>query len=496
MRITNKMMTNNMLYNINRNKQRLSILEEQYASGKKIQRPSDDPIVAIRTLKLRTSLAELKQYHEKNIPDAMSWMNVSEGALDTVNDLFTPLHTYLVQGANDPLTKADRDNIVANLKELAEQIYHEGNTDYAGRYVFTGYKTDTSLLFGSAVDNLDYTITENFKGMDIEAITKVKEDVNFEDYDLANLNPEEIASSPELINTYRIQLSYKELMNATSDGSDVLSLEYDLPAGETKPNIVTVSSADDNAYQPGADEIHFIPETGELILGETAYKQMQKASDISVTYKKDSFKADDLRPEHYFNCKVVDKDDPDQNEINYIQKDQQIQYEVNFNQKLTINTQAKDAFTHDIKRCVDDIINVIEDVNKTENKIEQVEKALKDPSIEDKEGLERLLENLNNELSLKNKVLQNVFGNSMTTTSKQQDKVNVAVADLGSRVVRLQLTESRLANQKVDFQELLLNNEGVNLVDTIIEFGSAETLYNASLSAASQIVRNTLLNFL
>ena len=67
MRITNKMMTNNALYNINNNKNLLSNLEQQYSSGKKITKPSDDPIVAVRALKFRTNLAELNQYYEKNI---------------------------------------------------------------------------------------------------------------------------------------------------------------------------------------------------------------------------------------------------------------------------------------------------------------------------------------------------------------------------------------------------------------------------------------------
>ncbi len=77
MRITNKMMTNNVLHNINNNKNLLSTLENQYSTGKKIQKPSDDPIVAVRALKLRTNLAELSQYVEKNIPDALS-----DGELD------------------------------------------------------------------------------------------------------------------------------------------------------------------------------------------------------------------------------------------------------------------------------------------------------------------------------------------------------------------------------------------------------------------------------
>ena len=67
MRITNKMMTNNMLHNINTNKNHMSNLENKYASGMEIQKPSDDPIVAVRALKLRSNLSELNQYYQKNI---------------------------------------------------------------------------------------------------------------------------------------------------------------------------------------------------------------------------------------------------------------------------------------------------------------------------------------------------------------------------------------------------------------------------------------------
>ena len=147
MRITNKMMTNNMMSNINKNKLGMNSLEEQYSSGKKIQRPSDDPIVTVRALKLRTNLSELSQYYEKNIPDAKSWMDVTESALTTVNDILKQVNTYCVQGSSDTLTASDRSSIVSNLDQLKQQIYQEGNTNYAGRYVFTGYKTDSSLMF-------------------------------------------------------------------------------------------------------------------------------------------------------------------------------------------------------------------------------------------------------------------------------------------------------------------------------------------------------------
>lgn len=498
MRITNKMMTNNMLYNINKNRANLNTLESQYSSGKKIQRPSEDPVVAVRSLKLRTNLTELNQYYEKNIPDAKSWMNVTESALGTVNGLLTPMYGYLLQGANDTLTKSDRDSILANLEQLAAQIYHEGNTDYAGRYVFTGYKTDTSLLFEGDTNNLDYTITETFGSIDIENITKVKEATDFDSYDLADILPEDIDRTPDLIEGHRIRLSYKNLKGEEAvEGQPIINIEVKKgEATETFSNIVTKSITDPEAYQPEAGAINYIPETGELILGEDVFNDLRQADNISITYKKNTFKKDDLRPEHYFDCTKIDNSDQEGKEVTYTQKDQQIQYEINFNQKLTINTQAKKAFSHDIIRSIEDLRLAAEDVSKTEKRIKEVEKYIEDPTITDKAGLERLLETLNGELSLKNKVLQEKFSKGMTTISDQEELVNIEVADLGSRYVRLELTESRLETQQVDFEDLLSNNEDVDLVDTIIKYGSAETIYNASLSAASQIVKSTLLDFL
>ncbi len=74
--------------------------------------------------------------------------------------------------------------------------------------------------------------------------------------------------------------------------------------------------------------------------------------------------------------------------------------------------------------------------------------------------------------------------------------MNVAVADIGSRYVRLELTESRLSSQQVDFEDLMSNNEDADIAETYIKLTSAETIYTASLNAASRVVRNNLLDFL
>ena len=81
MRITNGMMTNNSLMNINANKDYLDRLNGQMATEKKLTRPSDDPVVAIRALRLHGALSEVTQYYGQNLPDAVSWVDVTQKSI-------------------------------------------------------------------------------------------------------------------------------------------------------------------------------------------------------------------------------------------------------------------------------------------------------------------------------------------------------------------------------------------------------------------------------
>ena len=255
---------------------------------------------------------------------------------------------------------------------------------------------------------------------------------------------------------------------------------------------------DNDAYQPQEGTIHFIPETGELVFDKQMFETLNKSTDLSVDYVKKEFEINDLRPEHYFNCVMQDLDHLEKDPVVYTKKDQPIQYEVNFNQKLTVNTQGSDAFTTGIARMVDEIIDSINDVKDVESAMKDVEKKLENTSIstEEKTKLEAIKEQLDAELALKTSIMTEAFQRGITITEQQQEVINVAVADLGGRYNRLQLTESRLSDQKVDFEELLSENEDADLVDIIIKYSSAETVYNSSLSAASKLVQTSLLDFL
>ena len=116
MRVTNSMISRNSMSNMNGNKVNVDKLNNQMTTQKKISRPSEDPVIAIRALRLRSNLNELNQYYERNIPDAKSWIEVTEGALTNMQTILGDVYKQCVNGSNDTLKEEDRAAILKNLQ--------------------------------------------------------------------------------------------------------------------------------------------------------------------------------------------------------------------------------------------------------------------------------------------------------------------------------------------------------------------------------------------
>ena len=91
MRVTNNMITSNTKSNINANKVLVDKYNTQMTTQKKINKPSDDPVIAIRSLRMQTSLSHIDQYLNNNISDANSWLNVTDTALENMKTILTYL---------------------------------------------------------------------------------------------------------------------------------------------------------------------------------------------------------------------------------------------------------------------------------------------------------------------------------------------------------------------------------------------------------------------
>ena len=231
MRITTKMMQSTSLRNLNTNKYRQENLVNQMSTGKKITRPSDDPVIAIRSLKLNSTVDKIDQFYEKNAADANSWLDLTRSALSTVMEVLSDVKKDTVKAKNSYMKVEERDAIIKNLKMAIEEIYSTGNADSAGRSVFTGYRTDMPLSLKTDNKELN-TITEQFFNNTIDKINFVYAG------DLSTINEGNFKQVADSVNKddifdadiYRKRLAYDNIdikQKLDADGKPLVPAEYE-----------------------------------------------------------------------------------------------------------------------------------------------------------------------------------------------------------------------------------------------------------------------------
>lgn len=134
-----------MLRNLNTNYGKLATLQEQLNSGSKINRPSDDPVIAVKGMDYRTQLAKNEQY-SRNMNEVHSWLDTSDEALDQVGSALHRIQELVTQAANDTNTPEDRSTIAVEIKQIQLQIRDLANSQISGDYIFAGTNTNTALF--------------------------------------------------------------------------------------------------------------------------------------------------------------------------------------------------------------------------------------------------------------------------------------------------------------------------------------------------------------
>ncbi|MBO5552452.1 MAG: hypothetical protein J5966_10900 [Lachnospiraceae bacterium] len=239
MRITNKMMSGNSLSNINSNKEYLDKLNNQMSTEKKITRPSDDPIVAIRALRLRSNLSEITQYYGANVPDAQAWVSVTQSAISSTKEMLSSLKAYADQGANGTNTVSDRQKIYENINAMKKQIYSNGNVTNAGRSVFTGYRTDDSLTFKADTEAYYRDIKDTFNAADVVKANYTEGEISLDEINALErrtASPTTKEQDIEENTVYRIRLSYDDVELDEGETSTTLTYREKL-TGTQSPSL-------------------------------------------------------------------------------------------------------------------------------------------------------------------------------------------------------------------------------------------------------------------
>jgi flagellar hook-associated protein 3 FlgL len=152
MRVTQGMLNQQMVTDLENNYSQLSQLQNEVATGKSINTPADNPVGAGLVMQYNSQLAYYNQY-SNNAQAAQQWLSNTDSTMTQAQSVLQDARDLAVQGASDSETEADRNAIASQVDQLYQQLVTLGNTQYNGQYIFGGNNTGTAPYPTSGAEN-------------------------------------------------------------------------------------------------------------------------------------------------------------------------------------------------------------------------------------------------------------------------------------------------------------------------------------------------------
>lgn len=175
MRITQGMMSANMLNNLTKSYSQIDKYLNQVNTGRKINKPSDDPFIAIKGLGYGTQLSQIEQY-QRNTNEVHNWLDNSDAALDNGTQALQRIRALTGQAANDTYSEAERKNILEEVKQIKEDLIDTANRSVNGKYLFNGTDTDNAPITRNDDGSLNFNMSTT--DVKIEVADDIKLTVN------------------------------------------------------------------------------------------------------------------------------------------------------------------------------------------------------------------------------------------------------------------------------------------------------------------------------
>jgi len=142
---------------MNESKELLDNYQEISSTGKQFQNISDDPGKATIILGLRSSL-KVNASYSNTAQTVTSWQSANETAFQNLTDIATQVKNLIAKGSSDTLSATDRSAIGAQLDGLLKQSVDAANTNWTGKYIFSGFQVDKAPF---SVDAAQTAVTYN-----------------------------------------------------------------------------------------------------------------------------------------------------------------------------------------------------------------------------------------------------------------------------------------------------------------------------------------------
>ncbi|AUJ82083.1 flagellar hook-filament junction protein FlgL [Enterobacter cancerogenus] len=278
MRISTQMMYEQNMRGITDSQSRWLGYGEQMSTGKRVNRPSDDPIAASQAVVLSQAQSQNSQFALART-FATQKVSLEENVLGQVTTAIQSAQEKIVYAGNGSLSDTDRASVATDLKGIRDQLMNLANsTDGNGRYIFAGYKTD-NVPFDQT--NGDYNGGSEAISQQVDSARNMQiSHTGTEVFDsfTSNAKPEPDGSTPET-NLFKILDKAIAALNTPTDGDQT---KMDALTDSINQANRGLSNALDNVLTVRADLGTKLTELDKLdALGDDrALGQTQQMSDL------------------------------------------------------------------------------------------------------------------------------------------------------------------------------------------------------------------------
>jgi flagellar hook-associated protein 3 FlgL len=158
MRITHRMMADNVIGHMSENLEKLSKLQGKLSTGKRFQVASEDPARASVSLSLRSNLKTLESYAD-TAETTRNWMTATDNAFEKLDEVGIRATNLILRAINDTMSGSERANPMAvEMQDLLNQAVELGNTSVNDQFIFAGYQVNSKSfeIVDSTTTLLDY----------------------------------------------------------------------------------------------------------------------------------------------------------------------------------------------------------------------------------------------------------------------------------------------------------------------------------------------------
>lgn len=171
MRVTNKMISDQVISNLARSLEQFMIKQVQMSTGRRLNKPSDDPIGIQKDLRYRNVLTDITQF-KRNISSAGSLLSTYDNILGNMKDLIQSANELTVGLSNDTYDAVARNAAANEIESLYDQMIELVNSTLEGRQIFSGHLTRT-LTVEESVYGVRYLGDAGLTNIEIENNSKI-----------------------------------------------------------------------------------------------------------------------------------------------------------------------------------------------------------------------------------------------------------------------------------------------------------------------------------